>query len=215
MSSRSLGGVASIFFASLLSAASSGSAMASAPKRQIIRHQLEHTPSPNDPPDAPEFYRMLGIFIVGWGRLENHFLMCLLDIFGLPEFPAKIAKRIPQTFDRRLEFWNKSFAEIPRMAARRPAAESFESQLSDLAKDRHYVAHAQWGRFKPGIPLSIETSILRNGVAPHMDFGRVDVTLDQIILMAATADHLNMGLYPLSSFLKDLQGAPPEDAEII
>ena len=49
-------------------------------KPLLFRHYLEHTPSPNDPEGASEFYQALGIFVMAFGRLEGHFLMCILRI---------------------------------------------------------------------------------------------------------------------------------------
>jgi hypothetical protein len=55
--------------------------MAQQPRTSRLRLQLDHTPSPSDPKDARDFYYVLGVFIVAWGRLENHFLHDIITIF--------------------------------------------------------------------------------------------------------------------------------------
>ena len=73
--------------------------MSEIPEPAYIRLQLEHTPSPNDPEGAPRFYQALGTFVMAWGRLEGHFLSCLLDMIqtpalGLPQrFPHNSVER--------------------------------------------------------------------------------------------------------------------------
>jgi hypothetical protein len=180
------------------------------PQTWRIRLELDHTPSPNDPSDARDFYYMLGVFIIAWGRLENHFLHDIVMLFNL-QVPPKIAKRVPMTCEKRLEFWERAFAELPSLGPRRDDAMLFHAAMADLATDRNFISHAQWGRFDAGPPLRIEAAILKNkkGTQLDMEHGKIEVTLDQLIKIAATADHLNMQLYPLSSFLMSLRGVPP------
>jgi hypothetical protein len=43
------------------------------------------TPHQSDPPDAHEFYAVLGMLAVAWGRLEGHVIGNLLTIMNFPE----------------------------------------------------------------------------------------------------------------------------------
>lgn len=72
------------FMIDRLTASRSGSVMSQIPGPAYIRLHLDHTPSPKDPEGASYFYQALGTFVMAWGRLEAHFLACLLDVIQTP-----------------------------------------------------------------------------------------------------------------------------------
>jgi hypothetical protein len=159
---------------------------------------------------------VLGVFIVAWGRLENHFLHDIINIFNL-QGAHRIVKRIPMTFEKRSEFWERAFSELAVLQPRRDDAMTFLDAMKDLATDRHFIFHCQWGRFNANPPLCIEAAILRNkkGTQLEMELGRTEVNLDQLIRIAATADLLNIELFKLTSFLSSLRGEPPQEAQTL
>lgn len=105
--------------------------MAQQPRTWRLRIQLEHTPSPTDPKDAKDFYYVLGVFIVAWGRLENHFLHDIITIFNL-QGAHRIVRRIPMTFEKRSEFWERAFSELPVLQPHRDDTMTFLYAIKDL-----------------------------------------------------------------------------------
>jgi hypothetical protein len=78
------------------------------PKPWLFRLYLEHTPSPLDPEGAPVFYQALGTLIVAWGRLETHFLACIMAILATKE-TKDLAQKLPMARDEREKFGKMRF----------------------------------------------------------------------------------------------------------
>ena len=78
------------------------------PKPWLFTLQLEHTPSPLDPEGAPQFYQALGTMIVAWGRLETHFLACIMAILAA-EATKDLSQKLPMTQYEREEIWKDFF----------------------------------------------------------------------------------------------------------
>jgi hypothetical protein len=68
---------------------------------------------------------------VALGRLENHFLACIINILGLPE-TTPLAKRFPVSFDQRAKIWSRAFAESPTLGAKQIEAQKFLAELDDV-----------------------------------------------------------------------------------
>jgi hypothetical protein len=94
----------------------SGSVMPDTP--WLFRIQLEHTPSLNDPKGSRDFYEALGLLVVAWGRLEGHFLACVLAILATPATQA-LGKKMPLAWDKRKMIWSKAFRLVAVRDSRR------------------------------------------------------------------------------------------------
>jgi hypothetical protein len=128
------------------------------PQSRLQLH-LELTPSPNDPKDAPQFYRALGVAVVALARLENHFLGCVINILGLPE-TAHLARRFPLALADRLKIWNKAFEISMALNPVKIVSLAFAEQLAFLAEDRKNIVHGHWGPFRTTPPTRVQVSVL-------------------------------------------------------
>jgi hypothetical protein len=188
----------------------------------LFRLQLEHTPSPNDPPGARAFYRALGIMIVAWGRLEGHFLSCILVIMAT-EATRGLARKTPTAWEERTRIWKDAFRISPALKPHEPAALKFLTEIQDVAKDRHAIVHGLWERFNPISPTSplspISAGIVlikhKKGTKDDIDFRRATFTIGQIREIAQKANRLNMELQTLTSILNAERGQPPQDVQTL
>jgi hypothetical protein len=69
---------------------------------QITAHS---TPHQSDPPNASDFYSMLGMLLVAWGRLEAHVIGNLLTILNFPEMTN--SGPLPLVWKERLKLWKR------------------------------------------------------------------------------------------------------------
>ena len=174
------------------------------PQAGLLRITIEHTPSPNDPKGADEFYRTLGIFVVAWGRLEGQFVICLLSLLNLSGAQGlKLGTKLPMSFDDRATVWRKAFERIPLLLPLKEAAMTLLQGLKDLAEDRHTIVHALWEPFAPTEPLSIDIVTIKhkNKTADGLDTNRHTVTTAKLIGMAKMADRLNIAMAPISQIV--------------
>src|ERR1700682_3912862 len=102
------------------------------PKPGMLRITVEHTPSPTDPEGADEFYKALGILIVAWGRLEGHFVVCLLMLLNL-QGGKELGDQLPMPFDRRATVWRKAFETMPPLQPFRQIALTLLAEIKDVA----------------------------------------------------------------------------------
>jgi len=182
----------------------------SALPQSLLQLHLEITPSPNDPKDASEFYRALGIAVVAVGRLENHFLACIVNILGMPE-TAHLARKFPVPFSERVKIWNRAFEESEGLAPLVNDADQFIADLVDASDDRNLIAHGQWGAFDAGPPLKIHVTMLerKRSVEYGLNVRSGDLTLAQVQEISQRASMMNMQLMPISMFIFNLRNLPP------
>jgi hypothetical protein len=178
--------------------------------QSLLQLHLKITPSPDDPESATEFYQALGIAVVAVGRLENHFLACIINILGMPE-TAHLAKKFPVPFSERVKIWNRAFKESTRLAHLVSNADNFIADLVDASEDRNLIAHGQWGAFDAGPPLKIHITVLdrKKGAEYGLDVRVADITLAQVREVAQRASIMNMQLMPISIFISNLRNSPP------
>ena len=185
------------------------------PTLGMLKITIEHTPSPSDPEGADEFYTALGILIVAWGRLEGHFVVCLLMLLNLPGGKA-LGDQLPMQFDRRATVWRKAFETMPALQAFRDVALDFLAEIKDVASDRNTVVHALWEPFAPNEPLTIDIVTIRhkNKTKDGLDVRRHTVTTAMLKEIGEKANRLNLTLTRLSQFLtryRSSQNPPPSD----
>jgi hypothetical protein len=161
--------------------------------QSLLQLHLEQTPSPRDPKDAPELYQALGIATVAIGRLENHFLGCVINILGLLQ-TTHLAKRLPMAFNERVKIWNRAFEISTELNPIKTVSLDFARELVNLAEDRAIIAHGQWGSFDAGPPLGIRVTILSHKDATQygLDIHQGILTLSKILTIAEVSNRLNL-----------------------
>jgi len=188
------------------------------PKPGMLRICVERTPSPNDPKGADEFYKAIGLLIVAWGRLEGHFVMCLLMLLASSE--GRLGKRLPMTWKERGTVWRKGFESIAALRPFKDAALKLLAEIEDVAQDRHAVAHALWERFRPEDHPTIDAVMIKAKpkTKDGLDVRRFPVKLSALKEVGERINKLNMALLPLSTFLTRYRSSlkpPPADIRII
>jgi hypothetical protein len=211
-SSRFFGGIASIFFASLLSSTSSGSAMANTLKPGLLRICPQQTPSPNDPPEAPKFYLALGIAVVAWGRLEGLFLANLMMVIQIGKDKG-IGPKLPMKWEKQKCTRNHAF-DAPLLLPHKETATKIIAEFDDLSGDRTLIAHSLWERFIPRPPLGIEMLKMKAAKRNQVEFVRTIVDLDWLATFTGRVNQLNISLAQLAEALSPLQGRPPSNVRI-
>lgn len=185
----------------------------------LLRIAIEHTPSPTDPEGADEFYKALGILVVAWGRLEGHFVTCLLTLLNLPG-GKELGERLPMQFDERATVWRKAFEKMVPLQPFRENALRLLEEIKDVASDRNAVVHALWEKFEPGEPLSIGILTIKhkNKTKNGLETRRNKVTTAMLREVGEKANRLNLTLIPLSTFLtwyRSEMNPPPADIRIV
>jgi hypothetical protein len=189
------------------------------PRPGLLRITIEHTPSPNDPEGADEFYKALGILIVAWGRLDGHFVACLLMLLNLPG-GQELGERLPMSFDERAKAWRKAFETMAALQPFKENALQLLADIKDVATDRHAVAHALWEKFDRSEPISIGILTIKhkNKTRNGLETRRHTVTTAMLKAVGEKANRLNLDLIPLSRFLTQYRAAlnpPPADIRIV
>jgi len=190
------------------------------PKPGMLRVTIEQTPSPTDPEGADEFYKALGILIVAWGRLEGHFVVCLLTLLNLPG-GKELGTQLPMNFDRRAILWRKAFEAIGPLQPFRESALKLLAEIKEVASDRNAIVHALWERFAPNEPttsIDILTIKHKKGTSDGIETRRQTVTTAMLKEVGEKANRLNLTLEPLSKFLtryRSSQNPPPADIRTV
>lgn len=185
----------------------------------MLRVTIHPTPSPDDPEGADEFYKALGILIVVWGRLEAHFVMCLLTLMNLPG-GKEISERLPMQLEERSTLWRKAFETMEPLQSFKENALRLLEEIRDVASDRNAIAHAMWEQFEPGEPLTIGTLTIKhkNKTKNGLETRRNRITTAMVEEVAEKANHLNLAMIPLSQFLtwfRSELNPPPADIRIV
>jgi hypothetical protein len=172
--------------------------------------ELKGTPSPDDPPNADDFYQFLGMAIVAWGRLEGHFAASPIMALKLSQDNARAGK-FPLAWESRSKVWRILFTENASLAPQHNLAISLIDQIDELAKQRHLIIHGLWESFVPGEPIKMqfidlgkptkeETSENRQGVVASR---RCSIDLAGLTEFVVQANRLNIELFPIHQFLTD------------
>jgi hypothetical protein len=82
--------------------------MATPPKPALHQIDFKITPSPDDPPNANEFYLALGVATIAWGRLEGHFLACLMTAIQIAK-DKRLGMKLPTRWEKRAKVWKDAF----------------------------------------------------------------------------------------------------------
>ncbi|HEY5279037.1 MAG TPA: hypothetical protein VIJ67_04725 [Pseudolabrys sp.] len=182
------------------------------PEPFLLRVNVEPTPSLNDPRGVDEFYKALGILMIAWGRLEGHFVVCLLTILAAPGGHL-LGRNVPLQWSERAKMWRKAFDTLAPLQGMRPSASEFLTEIEDLAVDRNAIVHALWEPFDPGHPPSVGIVSIKKkiGVVDGLDIKRASITLATIRNIGSRMNELNLRLMDFSRFLTDWRRkeAPP------
>ncbi len=178
----------------------------------LFRLQLEHTPSPNDPIGAWELYQALGTLVVAWGRLETHFLACVMAILAT-DATRGLSRKMPMAWDQRARIWKDAFRISPALKVHEYAALDLLARIQQVSDDRNLFIHGLWERFNHGLPLSAGLVMMRykKGTRNEITHSRHVVTVDDVWGVAQRADQLNIELIGVSKMLAAERGQlPPE-----
>ena len=178
----------------------------------LLRITAHSTPHELDPPNASDFYSVLGMLLVAWGRLEGHVIGNLLTILNFPEMTNSVP--LPLAWDNRLDLWKKAFTTVPILKPHKDRAVEFMKMIIAEAKDRNLIAHAIWEEF---IPDTAEPTIAARTVQPKrgspqaIEVGDYQVSISLLQKALAEANRLNI---QLSEFTGIINSAlpPPADA---
>lgn len=176
----------------------------------LLRITAHATPHSTDPPGAHEFYTLIGMLTVAWGRLEGHIIGALLMILALPE-AAAIAEPLPLSWGRRERLWRKAFNTIPRLQIHRDRAVAFMDKVVGETTDRNFVVHAIWDEFQraaPELTLRARSVNPRKGTENTIDVLDVDVSVSLLRLGLNAANALNLELVEFTTFLSSLRPPP-------
>jgi len=187
-------------------------------KPWLFRIQLEHTPSLNDPIGAQQFYEALGALVVAWGRLENHFLGCIMAILAT-DATKDLSQKLPMAWTEREKIWKDAFCLSDDLRSHKQTALVFFAEMHAVAKARNKLIHGLWEPFNPAtppMPVSIGLMVLSHitGTKNGVRHWRGNVTTSQVIRIYQTADRLNIELQELSGILSARRGMPPPNIYI-
>ena len=175
-------------------------------KQHVIRFRADATPYFDDPRNAGEFYRILGMFFVAWGRFETHFVLDLLTITALTWNTAP-SHQIPLAWNKRSNIWKKSFRNLPALGEHKDAALGLMTDILLAAKSRNVLTHSGWGAFLSDDPLTLECVNVRSD-GDYAEAGNIPITVSKIQHMILVANTLNQRLLPISLFLCSLRPLP-------
>jgi hypothetical protein len=175
----------------------------------LFRIQLEHTPSLNDPKGSRDFYEALGVLVVAWGRLEGHFLACVLAILATPATQG-LGKKIPMAWDERKRIWSEAFGLSTSLQPYKAEADAFLLELEQVQDDRNKLIHGLWEPFRYTDPVSADLIVLRHekGTSNGVSHWRGTISTTTILEVAREADRLNIALQKLSGILSAERGSP-------
>ena len=176
---------------------------------QITAHS---TPHQSDPPNASDFYSMLGMLLVAWGRLEAHVIGNLLTILNFPEMTN--SGPLPLVWKERLKLWKKAFTTVPILRPHKDRAVEFMETIIAEAKDRNLIAHAIWKEFIPDTAeptIAVRTVRPKRGSPQTVEVGDYQISISLLRKALAEANRLN---FQLSEFTRIINSAlpPPADA---
>lgn len=174
----------------------------------LVHIRLDATPWPDDPSDADEYYRALGIATVAWGRLDGHVTACLLQIWAIRGETA-LASDFPVSWKKRAAYWRVAFKTTPALASYRDHALQLISEIMSETKARHYLAHALWREFKPNPRLTMRAIAVRLADEQGGVFlNEFDVTIDDLDAARGAANRLNRELGIITRYLASLRSEP-------
>lgn len=189
------------------------------PKPFLLRVNVEPTPSSRDPSSVDDFYKALGILVIAWGRLEGHFVACLLTLIAISN-EQSLGVNVPLQWDERARIWRKAFDTFLPLQHMKVSALQFLTELEDVARDRHAIVHALWEPFDPVEPPSVGIISIRKkqGVANGLDIKRATITLDTLREIGEKMSRLNVDLVRYSQLITEWrrqQTPPPADILIV
>ena len=176
--------------------------MAAPPKPALQRIHFKTAPSPDDPPDANEFYLALGVATVAWGRLEGHFVACLMMAMQIAK-DKRLGMKLPTRWEKRAKVWKDAFELIPTLQPRQKDAIALLDGINDLAEVHNVMVHAIWDSFLPQTQLTIKIiGIKAKTRKPDSgEFRRTTISMEELAEFTGRANSLNLRLSPIHQFL--------------
>ena len=184
--------------------------MATPPKPALHQIDFRITPSPDDPPNANEFYLALGVATIAWGRLEGHFVACLMTAIQIAK-DKRLGMKLPLRWEKRAKVWKDAFELIPTLQPRQKDAIALLDGINALAEDRNLMAHALWDSFLPQRQLTIKIwGIKAKTRTPDVvEFRRTTISMEELAEFIGRANSLKLRLSPIHQFLVSLLSGVP------
>ena len=177
--------------------------------RSPSKFSVRHVPFNDDPPNATEFYTALGRVVCLWGRLENQIAFALVSLQKFPE-AEPVRKKLPRQWNEKILLWRKLFSNVPYFAEMRTAALEFTDHTEDATSDRHLLQHSHWYGFEKDDPLTANfRSIEQAKNKDRIGLYQCPVTLPQLQQLVAHIEGLLWELWPIMTWIADLQSAHP------
>jgi hypothetical protein len=179
--------------------------MAKPPKPALHQIHFKTAPSPDDPPNATEFYLALGVASVAWSRLEIHFAACLMTAIQIAK-GKRLRMNLPLRWEKRAKLWKNAFELIPALGPRQKYAIALLDNIKDLAEDYSIMAHAIWDSFLPQTRLTMNISGIRAKTrkAASGVFNCASISTVELAEFTGRANSLNLRLSPIHQFLVTL-----------
>lgn len=176
--------------------------MATPPKPALHQIHFKTVPSPHDPPNANEFYLALGVANVAWGRLEGHFLACLMTAIQIAR-DKRLGMKLPRRWEKRAKVWKDAFELIPTLQPRQKDAIALLDGIIDLAEDHNLIAHAIWDSFLPQTQVTIKVIGIKAKTRKPEScaFRRTTISMEELAEFTGRANSLNIRLSPIHQFL--------------
>jgi len=179
--------------------------MATPPKPTLHQIHFKTVPSPDDPPNANEFYLALGVATVAWGRLEGHFVACLMMAIQIAN-DKRLGMKLPPR-RKRAKVWKDAFELIPTLQPRRKDAIALLDGINDLAEDHNLMTHGIWDSFLPQTQLTIKIiGIKATTRKPDSgEFRHTTISMEELAEFTGRANSLNLRLSLIHQFLVALR----------
>jgi hypothetical protein len=180
---------------------------------------VEQTPSPDDPGDADNYYRTLGVLMVAWGRLEGHFTFCLYTLLNFPK-GSILGVNVKWMFKVKVGNWRKAFEQFEELQSLKGDALSLAKDIQTAANERNDIVHCLWQRFTCTDPLAIEVLTIKNMEEPKngMWITRKPISIDELKELCDRINILNTRLLSFSQYLTQLRASqqpPPQGIRTI
>jgi hypothetical protein len=139
---------------------------------------------------------------VAWGRLEGHFVACLMMAIQIAK-DKRLGMKLPLRWEKRAKVWKDAFELIPTLQPRRKDAIALLDGINDLAEDHNLMAHAIWDSFLPQTQLTIKIiGIKAKTRKPDSgEFRRTTISMEELAEFTGRANSLNLRLSPIHQFL--------------
>jgi hypothetical protein len=180
---------------------------------------VDRTPSPDDPGDADNYYRALGVLMVAWGRLEGHFTVCLYELLNFPSGDI-LGVNVKRMFKFKLGRWRMAFEKFEELQSLKVDGLSLANDIQTAANERNDIVHCLWQKFTHTSPLAVEVVTIKNMEEPKNGIWitRKPISIDELKGLCDRINILNTRLLSYSQYITRLRASqqpPPQGIRTI